>query len=287
MTQIVRDNPRYTLRSSDPGAFVRFAMLSMLMITQFWSPVASRAESITRTEWIFSQKEDTAGLNTLYVTRDAVKIVNTHLGCHAIAKAPDWNVHCFQPKEKIEWIGKMDLFTGEVMINPYAIPKYRPVCPFKAVAQGTFKGVKYKRYSVRKRELLLASSDIPVSPQAAEFLSRFYGTPYIQAVPLYSCEVLPGRNLRVSPQTPWIDLGMTDDLRSGLRVNLDTQSCKQVAYNAADFELPHNFKRIADLVSVTLSGDKKSQFSEMLDSVGFTSELGTGKPADHTRKQRK
>jgi hypothetical protein len=287
MTDIVRDNPRVTLRSIDPYVFVRVAMLSTLALTQFWSPMASCAESMARTEWIFSQKEDTAGLNTLYVTRDAVKIVNTHLGCHAIAKAPDWNVHCFQPKEKIEWIGKMDLFTGEVMINPYAIPKYRPACPLKAVAQGTFKGVKYKKYSVRKNELLLSSSDIPVSPQAAEFLSRFYGTPYIQAVPLYSCEVLRGHNIRVSRQNPWIDLGMTDDLRSGLRVNLDTQSCKQVPYNAADFELPRNFKRMADLVSVTLSGDQKSQFSEMLDSVGFTSELGTGKPADDTRKQHK
>jgi len=231
------------------------------------------------------QNDDSSGLNTLYVTHDAVKIINTHLGCHMLVKAPDWNVHCFQLKDKIEWIGKLDQFSGEVMLNPYSAPRLPAAVPLRVVGTGTLKGLRYKKYPVRNNALLLVARDISITPQAAEFISRFFGSPYVPEVPLYSCTLLKGEKLNASAQNPWMDLGVTNDLRKGLRVDLETRSSKKVTYNAADFETPRNYKRIADLISVTLSGDKKSQFNDMLDNVGFTSTLGRNKQNETHKPQ--
>lgn len=92
------------------------------------------------TEWILVQNEDSCGLNTVYITHDAVKIINSRLGCHLIAKAPDWKVHCFQPKDKLEWIGRMEDFSGRGILNfyfsasPPAVIPLRPLGTVKILA---------------------------------------------------------------------------------------------------------------------------------------------------------
>ncbi len=262
-------------------ALVSFALATSSGVT---SPTANAAETKIPAEWILVQNEDASGLNTVYVTHDAVKIINTHLGCHMVVKAPDWKVHCFQLKEKIEWIGPLDQFSGEIMLNPYLTPRRPAAVPLRVVGTGTLKGLRYKKYPVRNNALLLVATDISITPQAGDFISRFYGLPYVPELPLYSCTLLQGQKLNASKQNPWMDLQVANDLRSGLRVNLETQSCKKVAYNAADFEIPRNFKHTADLVSVTLSGDKKSQFSDMLDNVGFTTQVGKKNQSNEIRK---
>ncbi len=285
MATTVRNDSRVSFRSIDPGKVVRAAVsVAGMALSLVGSTPVRAAETKTPAEWILVQNVDGSGLNTLYVCHDAVKIINKHLGCQMLVKAPDWKVHCFQQKEKMEWIGSLDHFSGEAMFNPYSTPRRPAAVPLRVVGTGALKGLRYIKYPVRNNALLLVAKDIDVPQQAAEFISRFYGSPYVQALPIYSCTLLKGGKLNASVINPWMDLNMTDDLRSGLRVNLETQSAKKVAYNAADFETPRNYKHTADLISVTLSVDKKSQFNDMLDNVGFTTSVGknkqneTGKP---------
>ncbi len=285
MAETVRYDRGALSRSLEPGKlWCALVSCALTTFSEATSLTVNAAETKTQAEWILVQNEDGCGLNTVYVTHDAVKIVNTHLGCHLVVKAPDWKVHCFQLKEKIEWIGALDQFSGEVMLNPYSAPRRPAAVPLRVVGTGTLKGLRYKKYPVSDNALLLVAADISITPQAGAFISRFYGSPYVPEVPLYSFSVLQGQKLNASAQNPWMDLGVTNDLRTGLRVNLETQSSKKVPYNAADFETPRNYKHTTDLVSVTLSGDKKLQFNDMLDNVGFTSTLGrnkqneTGKP---------
>lgn len=286
MATAARNDSRVSFRSVQSekvacaAVFLGFAWLSLTCPTKAYA-----AESKAPSEWIIQQNEDGSGLNSVYVTNDAVKIVNTHLGCQMIIKAPDWKIHCFQTKEKIEWVGKLEQFSGDSMINPYSTPSRPAAAPLEVIGTGTMKGLQYLKYPVNRSAILVVAKDIHIAPQAADFISRFYGSPYVQAMPLYSCAFLKGEKLNASQQkNPWIDMGMTNDLRTGLRVNLETLSSKRVAYNAADFELPRNYKRTVSLTAVTLSGDKKSQFRDMLDSVGFTTNVGKDKQNNEIRK---
>lgn len=285
MATTARNDSRVSFRLIEPGKVLRAAVpVALIALSIVQSKSVTAAEIKSPEQWILVQNEDSSGLSTLYVTHDAVKIVNKHLGCQMVVKAPDWKVHCFQNKEKIEWSGSLDQFTGEVMLNPYAVPRRPAAVPLRVVGTGIMKGLRYIKYPVRNNALILVAKDIDIPPQAANFISRYYGSPYVQAVPLYSCTLLQGEKLNASKQNPWMDLGMTNDLRSGLRVNLETQSAKKVAYNAEDFVVPRNYKHIADLVSVTLSVDKKSQFNDMLDNVGFTTTIGKDRQRSEDRK---
>ena len=285
MATTVRNELRVSFRSFKPGKVLRVAaLITFAAISNAGVNAAISAESKAPAEWILVQNEDGSGLNTVYVTRDAIKIVNAHLGCQMLVRAPDWKVHCFQQKEKVEWIGNLEQFSGDIMINPYSTPTRPAAVPVKVIGSGTIKGLRYLKYPVNRNQIFLAAEELHISPQAADFISRFYGTPYVQGVPLYSCTFLKGEKLNASQLNPWIDMGMTNDLRTGLRVNLETQSGKKVPYNAADFQLPRNYKRSVSLSSVALSGDKKSQFSDMLDSVGFTTDVGKNKQDGTERK---
>lgn len=286
MVKIARQDHRVLFRALDPGKLSRaYVLLCLAAVSSSVFTAVNAAETKPSSEWILVQNEDGSGLNTVYISHDAVKIINKHLGCHMIIKAPDWKVHCFQLKEKIEWIGPLEQFSGEVMLNPYSTPRRPGAIPLRMVGKGTLKGLRFIKYPVRSNALLLVAEDMSISPQAGDFISRFYGTPYVQAVPIYSCTLLQGEKLNASEMNPWMDLGITNDLRSGLRIDLETQSGKKVPYNPADFELPRNFKHTSDLISVTLSGDKKSQFNDMLDNVGFTSTLGKNKQNETDKPQ--
>lgn len=225
-------------------------------------------------EWLLVQKEDSCGIDTLYITHDAIKIVNSRLGCQIVAKSPDWKVHCFQPRDKSEWIGKMEYFSGRAMLNPYFSPPQVLQLVSQSAASGTYKGLSYTKYGGQGSSVYFAR-DILVSKKIGEFLARFYDSPYAVAVPIYSTTLLSG-NTKLATKAE-VNGEMAKDLRTGLRVNLETVSCKKIPYNSADFDTPTNFKRSGDIVSVTLSGDKKSQFNEMLNNVGFMTDSGAEK----------
>jgi hypothetical protein len=251
-------------------------MLGFFAFVAIWSSTSLplKAENGTPTVWSLVQNEDSCGLNTVYITHDAVKLVNSRLGCHFIAKAPDWKVHCFQPKDKVEWIGRMEDFSGRGLLNFYYSAVPPAVVPLHAFGPATINGVRCKKYGTGSGYLYVAN-DISVPSKATEFLLRFYNLPYVSAVPIYSSTFLKGRT--TISKDPLINRGITEDLRSGVRVNLSTESFRKVPYKLTDFEIPAHCKRVGSMTSVSMSGDKKSQLNEMLDNVGFMSSTGKNK----------
>lgn len=251
-----------------------FALVALLIAG--FEPVAA-AEIKTPAEWVLVQNEDSCGVNTVYITHDAVKIVNNRLGCHLIAKAPDWKVHCFQPKDKVEWIGRMEDFSGRGILNFYFSASPPAAIPLRPLGTTSVKGLSCKKYDTGSGYLHVAN-DIAVAPKAVEFLLRLYNLPAVSAVPTYSSTFLNGRS--TISKDPLVNRGITEDLRSGMRVNLFTESWKKVRYKSTDFDLPINCKRSGNMVSVSMSGDKKSQLNEMLDNVGFMSTTDKSKQKD-------
>src|SRR5436305_1973665 len=95
--------------------FLATVCLSLLLC-----PAAcARAES---EEWRLVQESLDMGPHTFYITHDAVKVVSERFGYHFVCKAPDWDVHCFRPREKIEWIAHLAFFSGRLIANPFGDP---------------------------------------------------------------------------------------------------------------------------------------------------------------------
>lgn len=260
-------------------AAVAFLVVFSIAVLTFGSLVLSADRANARTgkkEWILHQASDMGGATVMYVTDDAVKVTTEKLGCNLLCRAPDWKVHCYQPQDKLEWIGDLSLFSGIVMGNPYALPKTPRAIPWKVVGSGDFQGLKYSKYSSRQyaNSLLCTADDIPLAPKAAEFLSRLYTMPVITNVPVVCSAKRAGGALRVDKGSiNRNDLDCASDLRKGEVQFLRTVSWKSLPYNSADFVPPKNFKRVSDIIQVTFSADKKDQLGDMLDNVGFTTKL--------------
>ncbi|OYV27347.1 MAG: hypothetical protein B7W98_01970, partial [Parcubacteria group bacterium 20-58-5] len=192
-------------------------------------------------------------------------------GCQVLAKAPDWRVHCFNPKDKIEWIGDISQFGGMVMTNPFAVPEAIADSKLKAVASGHLKGLSYIKYISPTSALnaVYGTTDIHSSPQVALVISRLYAMPNSNHVPLYrSVDKGQPRALKKMDDMQ-ISMDASDDMRGGLCVQLRTESWKKTPFNNADFEVPHGYKRVKDLVQVTYSSGKKEDLTEIFTEVGF------------------
>lgn len=224
-------------------------------------------------EWLLVQNHESKTDAVIHVTHDAVKLESKALGCTLLTRAPDWKVHCYRPAEKIEWIGDMEQFSGIVMSNPYAVPKPTVLGPEpRCTGQTEVNGLKCKIYKGFSSEVYCADS-ISVDPMVVRFFNRLYGTPLVPSVPLYERTQKRASRDLVRSKTDWIDTAVGSDLRGGRLVKLTTSACKQISYNAKDFEVPRGYKRKVDLIEVSYSKDQRQEITDMLDNVGFESRL--------------
>lgn len=192
-------------------------------------------------EWLVVQKHECKTDAVIHVTHDAVKLESKVLGCTLLTRAPDWKVHCYRPAEKIEWIGDMKQFSGMVMSNPYALPKPTLKSPaLRCTGETELNGMKCRIYSGLSSEVFCADA-ISVDPMVVQFFNRLYGTPLAPSIPLYERTYKRTDRSPIRRKTHWIDTSVGSDLRGGRLVKLTTSDCKQISYNAKDFEVPRGY----------------------------------------------
>jgi hypothetical protein len=219
-------------------------------------------------EWILQQHLDGCGNLSTCVSKDAVKITNVDSGYQVVAKAPGWTVHCFRTKEKCEWVYEPNQFVGEMLENPGGAHR-RQTAPVEQKDRGFLHGLHYKTYSFKTDPYaaMQAADDISASPQAIDFLCRFYNLPNPGKVPLYQAKV--SRLAQAKIAKDWLDdVDFTEEQHSGMITKLATKSWKKVSFNPNDFNTPHGFKVVSDPTAVTFSGAEKSSMDEMFGDGG-------------------
>ncbi len=72
-----------------------------------------------------------------------------------------------------------------------------------------------------------------------------------------------------------IKIGVNADQRSGLVTKLETKTWKNILFNIADFTVPSGFKQSKEIFQVSYSSEKKGDFSEIFDEIGFKTDSRT------------
>lgn len=235
-----------------------------------------------QSEWLLVQKHEARITLTIRLSENAFRAEMQPQGCVILARHPDWKVHCFRPKEKVEWIGQVKDFSSIVMSNPYAVPK--PVVRFllpSSFEAGQQFGIKTRIYNTKTSSIVVAD-EIKAGPEIYEIYSRLVGTPFFEAIPFYFEYFARGHAISAKSKENWINTGIANDIRRGKIVKLITLSCRRVPYSAQDFELPKGFERKVDLLDVSYSPGDREQIGDLIDSVGFESRLD-----DRSRKTEK
>ena len=281
---------------------LRGLLTSIFLVLGFcWGTSHAAAED--QSEWLLTQQHPDIGQYTVYVSHSAVKLKSTDRGLSILAKAPSWKVICYRPRERTFWDCDLDFFNNVILLNPTTSLKREPHVPVvvreagdirgnsknlllvQRTGTGTKNGVRHTEYEfadASKRLVFWVASDIQVSPKVAEVLSRLAAVPQMDKVPLYvrlnrrKVTSYSGQ-LDKTKNIPFASLdGATQDLRQGPQETLITKSCRKVPFRREDFEIPVGYKRVPDVLDISLSPKMKLDMTTVLDDVGFVGE-GTRK----------
>lgn len=233
---------------------------------------ASQAQNKPR-EWLIEQNFADLGDTRLYVSEDAIALVCPAKNLHILTKSPDWQVHCFNTVEKVEWIGHLNQFSGIAMANPFAVPYGKSARTWRLNGQTKVRGIACLRYGNMQAsgDKLLTAQEPKTNKNCAEMVARFYHTPILPEIPLYHA-IHNGVTKYTRKSVYWMDSNIAGDLRDGPIEKLKTLSCQPKAFNAADFEYPKGYKRIGRLIEISYSSREKSNISDFMDNIGFTSD---------------
>ncbi len=231
------------------------------------------------------QYSDSLGDCVVSVYHDGAKVVCKKLKCELITKAPDWKVHCFRKDDRIEWTNEIQKFNGETMSNPFARLRPPRQAKLTEVGHGALNGLKYTmfRTPISANDQLYTTKDIAVAPPLEEFLARLYYTPKAEGIPLYRCvDNRPDRKIEEA-KVGIIKIAANTDLRTGLVKKLETKGWKKIAFNASEFMVPTGFKQLREISQVSYSSEKKGEFNEIFDAIGFKTDARNLKSGAKTK----
>jgi len=267
-------------------------LLSMLWQTNF----CAAAE---KTEWIIDQQGGPdLGDHVIYVSPNAVRIVNQKLEFEILSRAPDWKVCLFKRKDKsMKVTTKVDrtIFT-------FWRSASRPN-PFIEVGAEKWNGLKCTKYLEPRSAFTLTADDIKVNPGAAKVICDYYNIPVFKHVPLINCHAtesalknaeslspatipqsfqpsVPMRQPTIiktavaggKSQANWLKLDNYGVQQKSLTYKFRTRSLRNVELNADDFRLPDGLREVSDMSLIVLGSKKTKQIESMIDDIGFTTD---------------
>ena len=212
---------------------VRFIALVLSALTSV--PIAHGAPS---SEWVMKQNLAGGGPQTIYLSENAVRVVNDMNGHEILCKAPLWTVYWYRPADKVVHSSSLEEAFRIYNFSP-ALCEAR-AANYKQLGDGRIDGVVVRKYGDSADGIWLAK-DMNVSPKASQLLMACYGLKLGSGVVIRSW--YPNRlKSRVNARADqW---GTAVDIEGDVIKYLTTQSIKQVPFSANDFRVPTNFKTV-------------------------------------------
>lgn len=230
---------------------------------------AARAQGKTN-GWILSQSSFIVGEKTVYLSRNAVKVVGERNRVNIICKAPDYEVVSYSDqtrclsREKLSsfqpglhkmlafavGVGYSDiplnLKAGQVGTTAGAASIAYPTTAAYETAHKNLKVHSREKTRTAKTARYAVADKISVEPQIALFLSRLYGVPNLKKVPL---------------QFQFIN--MAD---KSMRV-LNTYDVKQAQLSGKDFLAPSGYRKAARYADVLMNRNDQDGVDELFHGL--------------------
>jgi hypothetical protein len=211
--------------------------------------------------WTIEQSNKLVGRQTIYITKDAVKIVNPRRRFVLLMKAPAWNVALYNMKSKVFYEAPLNRFESCVSLaNPLLAGDYLQSLPVKKATssketvsslacdhysmQGRPKRLRKKRYGGFEVDMqdelrvtsahYFVSNSIMVPQQISTLIERVYKIPRIEGIP--------------------VKLIMSLDTGEVLR-ELETDACRAGVLAKNTFDCPKNFKRVKTEQEAAIDAD--------------------------------
>ena len=255
-------------------AFVLRAVLSVAACLFFRADTVFGAGT-NKDGWVIEQDHRDLGHNTIYVTHDAVKIVNKNLGVTVLTAPPYRTIAVYRPEDHIIFNGKPEQFKGTgffqnlIGARPTAYPE------LKLYGEEDRYGLHIKKFQAFRTTPaeIWTISNISLAPPVLDLIHNWY---YI-ANPLFPYRKISYvENNLPKNRNVWLTDNMNAAYR-GKTVFLDTRSAKKMNFTAKDFAYPTGYKVVNNMSEAFVSVKKTSNITSLMEDMGIGEELGLKK----------
>jgi hypothetical protein len=227
--------------------------------------------------WLLTQRHKQLGVNYVYLTHDAIKIVNKTLGFTIILGPPFRNVAIFRPADRVifnskpEDFQKTSFLPAIIASKPY---RYQQLIKF---GEEEFHGLHVEKFHSRKDEhdQLWTISNIDLSPSILAVVHTYYQI---------DNPLLPFRKINNfgTNKSDHLNLWMSVSINEGYQGKttfLDTVDAKKMKFAAAEFAYPVGFKKLDNAGEAFVSPRGATQLGNIINDLNLGEDLGT-KPKD-------
>jgi hypothetical protein len=227
------------------------ALVSAMLLTL---ALAANAAS-SKAEWVLHQKQRDSGNQTVYITDDAIKIVNEESGYQVVARAPTWDVIIYRPDNKL---AMKTTVIGFRRFSPFGPLLSRgESSSFVLEKSDTIAGVAANKLSKSSGAQLWVASAIKAAPEISDMLQSYDRFP-IAGIPL---------KYRSRNDTP-------DAIHTAQKLLVETFDAKKIARVEKDFEYPTPKRWVKTQSEVLSSVAKMKELNSIMDDLGVGSKLG-------------
>jgi hypothetical protein len=232
--------------------FLKYSALVGAMLLTF--AVAADAAS-SKTEWILHQKQRDSGKQTVYITDDAIKIVNDESGYQVVARAPTWDVIIYRPDNKLAMKTSV---TGFRRFSPFGpLLAQGGSSSFVLEKSDTIAGVPANKLSKTSGAQLWIATEIKAAPEISDMLQSYDRFP-IAGIPLKY------RSRTDSPEA----------IHVAQKLLVETFDAKKIARNEKDFEYPTPKRWVKTQSEILSSAAQMNELNSIMDDLGVGSKLG-------------
>lgn len=231
--------------------------------------VPADAEDRKLNGWIFEQKSEVMGDQTVYVTRDAIKAVSKKTNVIVICKAPDFEVISYNDATRCRFSMPLKSYLPGMhkMLAVATGVAYSDIPLDKVSERDTYDGLKSQTYVSQKwwdemrrkakidrheklrtaRSARMTVTAVPeIHNRLALFFSRYYGIPNVRKFPL---------NFGfVNKKDEFVSL-------------LSTSSCRKAALKDKQFAVPIKYRLASDFTDVILNSSQQGSMDALFQGL--------------------
>lgn len=217
--------------------------------------------------WTVVQTSKFFGKAQIFVSNNGIRINKARDGMVILAAPPTWTVYGFKPSSKKIFITSVDKFGAVTrsLLKPAKVPDLARVegseREYLKTQVITFKSepipleINSQHHSVGRRKqtyevVLIAASDLKLPRQATDIISKYYGIPEVDGLPM--------------------EFFYTKDVE-GDQLNLATESLRRDKVSAESLRPPSGYTQVKDIRSVNID----EGMTKLIED--FAGSLGTGK----------
>ncbi len=255
---------------------LRIWHLALFLLLCFHSSIgiafgASHQTADHQKGWLLVQEHKQLGLQYVYLTHDAVKIVNKNFNFVVLIAPPYREVAIFRPDDHVIYNASPNEFQHSTFL-PTLPTGPRKLSKLLKIGEQTIQGLHIIKYNPEHTyDELWAITNIDLAAPVLDVVYAFYHLDY-HVLP-YRKVVFFHKENKTDHGNPWLNLTV-NDAYAGKTTFFDTRSAKETTFTAKDFAYPIGFKKLEKATQVLLSKSGASKLTDIIEDMAVGEDLG-------------